>query len=82
MFDTPIHYIVLSRRDYAFDMDWFARYNAVLDEIEAKMGPGIMIAISKGYNVFSSGFNLEYWLKKSKLIYNKLHAMLDVGMNA
>ena len=75
MFDAPIHYIVLSRKDNTFDMDWFDRYNAVLDEIEASTGPGIMITIGTGQRIFSSGFNLEYWLSKIENKINTSYAL-------
>ena len=61
MLDAPIHYIVLNRNDNTFDMKFLDQYYSVLEKIEATKGPGVMITISAGKKLFSTGFNLSYW---------------------
>ena len=61
MLDAPIHYIVLNRNDNTFDMKFLDQYYSVLEKIEATKGPGVMITISAGNKLFSTGFNLPYW---------------------
>ena len=61
--DGPIHYIVLTRKDNTFNLDRVNRYLAILDEIEASEGPGLLVTMGTGNKIFSSGFDLPYWMK-------------------
>ena len=62
MADAPFHYIVLNRPDYTFNLDRVNQYLAILDEIEATKGPGVMVTIGTGKKHFSTGFDLPYWM--------------------
>lgn len=62
--DAPFHYIVLTRADNTWTNDLLAQYNAVLDQIEASTGPGILVTIGTGNRTFSTGFDLPWWCKK------------------
>jgi len=62
VFDAPFHYIVLTRADNTLDMDHIEQYLAVLDQIEATTGPGVLVTIGTGKRHFSTGFDLPYWL--------------------
>ena len=62
--DAPFHYIVLTRKDNVWDNARIARYLAVLDQIEATEGPGVLVTIGTGVKHFSSGFNLPWWAEK------------------
>ena len=35
VFDAPVHYIVLTRHDNTFNMNFIEKYLAILDKIEA-----------------------------------------------
>ena len=59
VFDAPVHYIVLTRHDNTFNMNFVEKYLAILDKIEASKGPGIMVTIGTGARHFSTGFDLS-----------------------
>ena len=61
IFDAPVHYIVLNRRDNLFDYDFIVKYMAILDEIEATTGPGVLVTFGTGNKHFSTGFDLSWW---------------------
>ena len=61
--DGPIHYIVMTRKDNTWNMDRVNKYMAILDEIEKTDGPGVMITIGTGPRIFSSGFDLPWWME-------------------
>jgi len=63
VYEAPVHYIVLTRKDNTFDGDFIKEYMAVLDEIEATEGPGILVTLGTGAKNFSTGFDLDYWCK-------------------
>ena len=60
--DGPIHYIVLTRDDNKLSLPFIDQYIAILDQIEATKGPSCLITIGTGPKIFSSGFDLHYWL--------------------
>ena len=37
---------------------------AILDEIEATEGPGILVCLGVGAKHFSTGFDLNWWCKR------------------
>ena len=59
VYDAPVHYIVLTRHDNTFNMDFVEKYLAILDKIEASSGPGVMVTIGTGARHFSTGFDLS-----------------------
>ena len=65
--DGPIHYVVLNnKRDFVFNLDRINRFLAILDQIEsesASEGPGVLVTVGTGKKMFSTGFDLPYWLK-------------------
>ena len=61
VFDAPIHYVVLNRKDNNWNYERIGKYLAILDQIEATKGPGIMVTIGTGKKIFSSGFDLKFW---------------------
>ncbi len=64
--DGPIHYIVMTRKDNTFTLDWLNRFIEILDQIEASEGPGILVTMGTGSKIFSSGFDLPYWIADPK----------------
>jgi len=62
VFDAPVHYVVFTRKDNVWDLDRINKYIAILDKIEASEGKGVMISIGTGPRIFSSGFDLPYWM--------------------
>jgi len=87
VFEAPIHYIVLTRKDNTFNGDFIKEYMAVLDEIEATEGPGILVTIGTGEKHFSTGFDLDYWCKSFedhmtsvKLFYDLMAKLLEFPM--
>ena len=62
MFDAPFHYIVLNKPEFTFDMERTNQYIAILDQIEATQGPGVMVTIGLGKKHFCTGFDLPYWM--------------------
>ena len=45
------------------DMNFLDQYYSVLEKIDATKGKGVMITISAGDKIFSTGFDLPYWCK-------------------
>lgn len=82
VYEAPIHYIVLNRKDNTFDGNFLRAYDAILDQIEATKGPGILVTIGTGKKLFSTGFDLDYWCVKyenyaeSAALFNQLMARL------
>ena len=82
VYDAPVHYVVLNRKDNTWNMDTILQYDAILDQIEATEGPGVMVTIGTGKRHFSSGFDLPYWMadfnnmKDSILSFSKVMARL------
>ena len=62
VFDAPIHYIVLNRKDNSWNMERINQYITLLDRIEATEGPGVLVTIGTGPKFFSIGFDLHYWM--------------------
>ena len=62
--DAPIHYIVLNRKDNTFDSDRIDALNALLDQVEATEGPGVLVTLGSGPRHFSTGFDLPFWAAK------------------
>ena len=60
--DAPVHYVVFTRKDNVWDLDRINKYLAILDQIEATKGPGVMVTIGTGNKIFCSGFDLPYWV--------------------
>ena len=63
MFDAPFHYIVLNKPEFTFNLDRINQYIAILDQIEATKGPGVMVTIGTGKKHFSTGFDLPFWVQ-------------------
>ena len=63
--DAPIHYIVLNHADYTFTADKILQHVALLEKIEATKGPGVVVTVSTSPKIFSTGFNLPYWMEKT-----------------
>ena len=61
IYDAPIHYIVMTRKDNTWNIDRINKYMSILDQIEATKGPGVMVTIGTGKKIFSTGFDLPYW---------------------
>ena len=61
VYDAPVHYIVLSRKDNTWNLDRIAKFQAILDQIEATEGPGVLVTIGTGDKHFSTGFDLPFW---------------------
>lgn len=64
VYDAPFHFIVLTRKDNVWSNATIARYLAVLDQIEATKGPGVLVTIGTGAKHFSTGFDLPWWSEK------------------
>ena len=62
--DGPVHYVVFTRADNTWNSERIANYLAVLDQIEASEGPGVMITLGTGKRHFSTGFDLPFWAAK------------------
>ena len=62
VYDAPMHYVVFTRKDNTWDLTRINKYLAILDQIEASKGPGVMVTIGTGPRLFSSGFDLPYWM--------------------
>ena len=54
--------MVFTSIDHVWDIDRINKYIAILDRIEASEGEGVMISIGTGPKIFSSGFDLKYWM--------------------
>lgn len=63
VYDTPIHYIVLNRKDNSWNLDRINEYISILDKIEAIKAPGCLVTIGTGPKFFSIGFDLGYWMQ-------------------
>ena len=66
VFDAPIHYIVLNRKENSWTLDRINQYIALLDRIEATEGPGVLVTIGGGPRHFSIGFDLPYWMENAE----------------
>ena len=53
--------MVLNTKMNMIDMNFIAKMNQVLDEVEASEGPAVLVTVASGPKVFSSGFNLKFW---------------------
>ena len=53
--------MVLNTKLNMIDMDFIAKMNQVLDEVEASEGPAVLVTVASGPTVFCSGFNLKFW---------------------
>ena len=78
VFDNPVHYVIFTRKDNVWDLERCVKYLAILDEIEATEGPGIMVTIGTGPRHFSTGFDLQYWAKSSKNIRDSILAFNEI----
>ena len=82
VFAAPFHFIVLTRKDNTWDNEMIDRYVAVLDEIEATKGPGVLVTIGTGDKHFSTGFDLLKWVESFENVQtsicnmSKIHARL------
>jgi len=63
VYDAPIHYIVLNRKDNSWNLDRINEYISILDKIEAIKAPGCLVTIGTGPKHFSIGFDLGYWMQ-------------------
>ena len=63
VYDAPIHYVVLNRKDNNWNFARINQYLALLDQIEASEDgkPAVMVTIGTGTKIFSSGFDLVDW---------------------
>ncbi len=87
VFDAPIHYIVLNRKDNTWNQARINQYLEILDKIEATSGPGVMITIGTGTKIFSSGFDLHSWVpdfhrmhRDSRLFQEVIARLLEFSM--
>jgi len=87
VYEAPIHYIILTRKDNTFDSDFIREYIAVLDMIETTEGPGILVTLGVGEKHFSTGFDLDFWCKKYenqeesvRLFYDLMAKLLEFPM--
>ena len=67
--DEPIHYLVLNRPDNTFTSDRLRKIDALLDQIEATEGPGILVTVGTGPKHFSTGYDLEDWVSTRENMY-------------
>lgn len=59
--DGDINYLVMNEKDNRFTLDWFEKANDILDQVEGKPGPGVLVTVGTGPKIFHTGFNLENW---------------------
>ena len=78
VFDAPVHYIVLNRKDNTWTQSTITKYLAILDQIEASTGPGVMVTIGTGARHFSSGFSLPHWVKDKKNMFESIQMFQDL----
>ena len=69
VFDSPIHYIVLKRDDNKFTIPFIKEFIAVLDEIEATKGAGVVVTIGVGDRHFSTGYDMQSWLEDTSTYF-------------
>jgi len=62
--DGSIFYLVLNNGENTFNFEIIAKFNALLDEIEASTGPAVLVTIGTGTKRFSTGFDLKFWAKE------------------
>mmetsp|Transcript_15761 Transcript_15761/g.18756 ORF Transcript_15761/g.18756 Transcript_15761/m.18756 type:complete len:190 (+) Transcript_15761:61-630(+) len=78
VYDAPVHYVVLTRADNTWTVDRIKQYLAILDQIEASEGPGVMVTIGTGKRHFSTGFDLPYWARDVKNMEDSIMAFTEV----
>ena len=73
VYDAPIHYIVLNRKDNTMTIKYINQYLAYLDQIEQTEGPGVLVTIGTGAKHFSSGFDLPSWMNSFDDMINSIY---------
>ena len=63
--DDKIHYLVLNGPDdNVWNYKTIARLNDILDEVSATEGEGVFVTVAPERKCFSTGFDIEWWMKK------------------
>jgi enoyl-CoA hydratase/carnithine racemase len=58
-----VYYLVLNTKMNMLNLDFIARIDKKLDEVENSKGEAVLVTVASGPKVFSSGFDLKFWAK-------------------
>ena len=59
--DSDVYYLVLTRDNNIFDLDFIDQFVAILDEVQKSKDAVCLVIVGAGKRIFSSGFNLKFW---------------------